>query len=250
MRASFRRLRTQSSPPTTHPGPRTPRARRKSRDGTGLTLRAAIPSTLQRSACLRPKEPPCTFFGKAPIPQTQERPPRAEEQSGGTPERRHRQEAQSAQGRMRWPDESGIWNGGRRKPQSSRAGRGAEGREIPKYCCGDLRKTGRTRSVTHERPCGRPAPSGTRRCGSRRGVSGLTLSPRPVSEGRPARPPAWVRRPRRLSRAPPVGVQDVAKPMSPSPPLSSLSRSRSWCPFMVRTWISWLSGLSRAGRPP
>ena len=221
MCAPFWRLRTQSSPPTTHLGPRTPRARRKSRDGTGLTLRAAIPSTLQRSACLRPKEPPCTFFGKAPIPQTQERPPRAEEQSGGTPERRHRQEAQSAQGRMRWPDESGIWNGGRRKPQSSRAGRGAEGREIQKYCCGDLRKTGRTRSVTHARPCGSPA-----------------------------RPPAWVRGPRRPGRAPPVGVQDVAKPMSPSPPLSSLSRSRSWCPFMVRTWISWLSGLSRAGRPP
>ncbi len=81
---------------------------------------------------------------ESPHPQTQERPPRAEEQSGGTPERRHRQEAQSAQGRMRWPDESGIWNGGRRKPQSSRAGRGAEGREIQKYCCGDLRKTGRT----------------------------------------------------------------------------------------------------------
>ncbi len=179
MRAPFRRLRTQSSPPTTHLGPRTPRARRKSRDGTGLTLRAAIPATLQSSACLRPKEPPCTFFGKAPIPQTQERPPRAEEQSGGTPERRHRQEAQSAQGRMRWPDESGIWNGGRRKPQSSRAGRGVEGREIQKYCCGDLRKTGRTRSVTHERPCGRPASSGTRRCGSRRGVSGL---PSPLAQ--------------------------------------------------------------------
>ena len=86
--------------------------------------------------------------------------------------------------------------------------------------------------------------------GARPRSGSVDFSPRPVSGGRPARPPAWVRGPRRLGRAPPVGVQDVAKPMSPSPPLSSLSRSRSWCPFMVRTWISWLSGLSRAGSPP
>ena len=115
---------------------------------------------------------------------------------------------------------------------------------------------------------GRPASSGTGRCGSRRGVSGLPPPSRrpnfgseaPQREcgllasaclwGRPVRPPAWGHGPHRPGRAPPVGVQDVAKPMSPSPPLSSLSRSRSWCPFMVRTWTSWLSGLSRAGRPP
>ena len=134
---------------------------------------------------------------------------------------------------------------------------------------GHPRKTGRTRSVTHERPwcwsssvvrhgtlrfqagrVGTAPPSRRPNFGSEAPQRECGLLASACLWGRPVRPPAWGHGPRRPGRAPPVGVQDVAKPMSPSPPLSSLSRSRSWCPFMVRTWTSWLSGLSRAGRPP